>query len=48
MIEITDSIWILFFITLFLSFMSDNIIYGVFVILETDDFGGGQSQEIMI
>ena len=33
MIEITDSIWILFFITLFLSFMSDNIIYGVFVIL---------------
>jgi len=33
MIEITDSIWILFFAILFLSYMSDNIIYGVFITL---------------
>ena len=32
MIEITDSMWILFFIILFLSYMTENIIYGVFVI----------------
>ena len=33
MIEITDSIWILFFAILFLSYMSDNIIYGIFIAL---------------
>ena len=32
MIEMTDSMWILFFIILFLSYMTENIIYGVFVI----------------
>ena len=33
MIEITDSMWILFFAILFLSYMSDNIIYGIFIAL---------------
>ena len=33
MINMTDSIWILFFVILFLSYMTENIIYGVFVIL---------------
>ncbi len=32
MIEMTDSMWILFFVILFLSYMTENIIYGVFVI----------------
>ena len=32
MIEITDSMWILFFVILFLSYMTENIIYGAFVI----------------
>ena len=33
MIEITDSMWILFFAILLLSYMSDNIIYGIFIAL---------------
>ena len=32
MIEMTDSMWILFFMILFLSYMTENIIYGAFVI----------------
>ena len=32
MIEMTDSMWILFFMILFLSYMTENIIYGAFII----------------